>query len=390
MKLQTLLIIVVCAVATGLLPVRLTADEPSPDPRLEKILADWQKRRDRIKTIRYRVSGEVTLPKGTFRDPNTGQALGPETPPHDISWPKNITLLLDFTTNRHRLEENEQPYSQSQKKSVPPRVTTTVFDSKELWSLSLRPTDVPPNPNNPDVSIVSGNMRGLAFSSEYWPFFLGHGVVGLITQQHILPGRMSFTPKTDVYHVQGDGNYANRACVVLRTQTQEYGSAVWDELWVDLGRESAILRQVAYANGKIVTDIQIDYQETRGGWLPQSWTISHARNNGQVFSFRRMRVDELEVDPAVSDADFRVDVKKGMIVQRMSYPGSPDDITSPNPDPISPVFRAGQDGTLDPMNGPKPRSLRRFYLGGVGTILVLAAGIAAAFWWRRRNRQLLA
>ncbi len=235
MKLQTLLIIVVCAATTGLLPIRLAAAEPPADPRLEKVFADWQKRRERIKTIRYRTSGEVTLPKGSFTDDITGAPLGPDAPPHDITWPKSIVFLLDFTTNRHRLEEDEQGHEQSHGRLVPPRTTTTVFDSKELWSLHLRPAGAKPDKNNPDIDIASGNLRGEAFPSEYWPFFLGHGIINLLLQQHILPGRLSSAPQKDIFDVEGVGNFADRACLVLRTQAQQIGSVGWDELWVDPG-----------------------------------------------------------------------------------------------------------------------------------------------------------
>lgn len=384
MKARTILTLAACAAMVVLVFVRSAAAEPPPDPRLDKIFADWQTRRERIKTVRYRASGEHTWPKGTFTDPYTGASLGLDAPPHDISWPKSIVLLLDFTTSRHRLEVDEQPYSQPQGKFIPEHVTT-VFDSKELWTLSLRPAGVPAELNNPDVDVVSGNMRALAFTSEYWPFFLGHGVVGLTTQQHILPGRLGVAPKKDVYHVEGEGNYADRACVVLRTEAQEAGTVIWDELWVDPGRESAVLRQAAYANDKMVMDIQIAYQETRGGWLPQSWTISHS-SGGQIFSLERMHIDELEIDPPVSDTDFRVDIKPGMIVQRVTYPGSPDQIISPDPNPRRPEFRVDQNGVWKAVNGPEPRSLWLIYLGvGVPT-LVLAAGVTCVIWWRRRKR----
>lgn len=228
-------------------------------------------------------------------------------------------------------------------------------------------------------------MRGLAFTPEDWPFFLGHGIVGLITAQHILPGRLNSAPKKDVYHVKGEGNFANRACLVLRTEPQEFNQVLWDELWVDPGRESAVLRQTSYENGKILTDIQIEYQETAGGWLPQSWTMS-AASNGKVFSLERRRVDELQIDPVVSDADFRLDLKPGMIVQRTSFPGDPDQIFLPRPDPLPPKLRVDQNGVMNVINGPEPKSLWPLYLGAAATILVLVAGAAGALWRRKSKR----
>ena len=64
------------AAAVLLLPRSVIA-EPPPDPRLEKVFADWQNRRERIKTIRYRTSGEHVRPKGSYTDPITGCAARP-------------------------------------------------------------------------------------------------------------------------------------------------------------------------------------------------------------------------------------------------------------------------------------------------------------------------
>ncbi len=95
-----------------------------------------------------------------------------------------------------------------------------------------------------------------------------------------------------------------------------------------------------------------------------------------------MHVDELEIDPAVSDADFRLDVKPGMIVRRTSFPGSPDQMFSPNPDPDHPLMRVNPDGSLSVFNGPEPRSLWPLYLA-VGVAILLLAGIGSTVWWRR-------
>jgi hypothetical protein len=372
----------------GLLFARPTPAEQPTDPRLDKIFADWQKRRERIKTVRYLCSGEFTWPRGSFSDPYTGKAFDPEEPPHDITSPKSIMLLLDFTTNRHRLEVEDQPYSRTQKQFLPKRTTTTVFDDNDLRTFGLQPNGSPTNLKVPNDVVVKGNMRGNPFNSEFWPFFLGHGIVALTAEQHILPGRLSVIPQKDTFHLQGEGNFANRPCLVLRSKTWEYGTVGFDELWVDTSRDSAVLRQVTYVNDKIGMDMQIDYQETKAGWLSQSWTISNA-HNGQVFSFERMHVDALDVDPAISDADFRDDVKPGDVVMQRSISGSPDQITAPKPGP-SQMYHVSQDGSWNEVvDGVEVAPNRAYYIWAIGLILPLAlAGVGYFLWrWRpKRNR----
>ena len=237
MKAKMLLILSLCGAAVSLALIRAAGEAPA-DPRLDKILADWQMRRERIKTVRYRASGETIIPKGTARDPSTGRLLGPDEPPHDIACPKSVTLLLDFTTNRHRLDVEEQPYSQSQKQLMPKRTITTVFDSNDLRTSGLRPEGAPENLKVPNDLVVKGNMRGSPFNADYWPFFLGHGIVALTTEQHILPGRLAVAPQKETFHVHGEGVFANRSCLVLRSKTWEYGNVGFDELWVDPAREA--------------------------------------------------------------------------------------------------------------------------------------------------------
>ena len=76
-------------------------------------------------------------------------------------------------------------------------------------------------------------MSLAAFPSEYWPFFLGHGIVALTTEGHILPGRLTIAPNQTVYHVHGEGVCADRPCLVLRTQAWANLNTGFDELWVD-------------------------------------------------------------------------------------------------------------------------------------------------------------
>ena len=387
MKRRTFLTAVVCAATASLLFAVAAAADPPPDPRLEKVFADWQKRRERIKTVRYRASGEHVLPKGSFGDPRTGVLLGPDSPPHDISWPKHIVLLLDFTTNRHRLQEEEAPYSQEKEKFIPRR-TTTVFDSKELWTLADRPAGAPPDPAAPDAFEVSGNMRGQAFPSVYWPFFLGHGIVALTTEAHILPGRLKVIPESEVYEIQGEGIYENRRCLVLRTGATEFGAVGFDELWLDSALESAVVRQVQYVDGNIAMDMQIDYQQTRVGWLPQSWTIAYLRAGGKAAAMERMNVEEVQIDPSVSDADFHVDLTPGMIVKRFFVGGSPDQTTMPNPTP-GPVFQIEGNGSWKEIargEGEQSQWFSNPWMW-VGFAIALVAAAGAGLWWRTKHRR---
>src|SRR5258708_7506382 len=76
------------------------------DPRLEKVRADWKKRREAIKTVRYTVDGKMTTYKAAIDAAPTAAGLAPIK--EDVSQPAaEYTLLLDFVNNKHRLQEHD-------------------------------------------------------------------------------------------------------------------------------------------------------------------------------------------------------------------------------------------------------------------------------------------
>jgi hypothetical protein len=56
----------------------------APDPRLERIFGDWEKRQQRIQTVRYRVRGEHVTMKGTDTGPDD-RPLKPPSPPATLA-----------------------------------------------------------------------------------------------------------------------------------------------------------------------------------------------------------------------------------------------------------------------------------------------------------------
>lgn len=76
----------------------VTAEEPR-DPRLEKILADWQKRQNAVQSIDYQVEGEYKVPKGAFtriralaiRSKKSEVRVAPD---QDLSGPMGLNLHL--------------------------------------------------------------------------------------------------------------------------------------------------------------------------------------------------------------------------------------------------------------------------------------------------------
>src|ERR1700694_5717886 len=71
------------------------------DKVLEKIVTDWQRRREKINSLKCEMKGETVFPKGRLsRFPIIQQDFGKETiPSMDRQFPLQESFTLDFKTN---------------------------------------------------------------------------------------------------------------------------------------------------------------------------------------------------------------------------------------------------------------------------------------------------
>src|SRR5262249_30914361 len=155
-------------------------------PEVRQVFAEWKKRHERGKTVRYRATGEMIFPKGCYTTDPEGKVLATPVPSRDVACPKNYSFLLDFTTDRFRLEREEHFY-RMQSDSIIRIGGVSAFDGKELQSMTPRERNSGRAADDPDVGIISGNLRGcgLISVSEYWPLFFAHGIIPTLTD-HIL------------------------------------------------------------------------------------------------------------------------------------------------------------------------------------------------------------
>jgi hypothetical protein len=321
-----------------------------PDPRLEKVFADWQNRRTRTKAVLYRLRGESVQPKGCFTGQLDGYPPSKEIPPRDLVYPIKWTLLLDFATNRHRLETEEQEYDVSTDRLYP-TVWTRIFDGEVLKSFRPRERNTHPlsgmGPTNADVAIGKGHIgMGAAFKTNYWPLFVGHGIVPW-QEGPIIPGKLKVQPDIEMVSVHGQGVHQGRPCLVLRTHALQRAFTAFDEFWVDPARDSAVVRQILMTNGIAFIEFDIEYQKTARGWLPRNWTTTQRDfNKGKTVFLQRMRVEELTLEPPLRDADFQIEEKPGMLVTHLTYSAPlAGQGWAETPEPTTSHYRLGENGS---------------------------------------------
>jgi hypothetical protein len=154
------------------------------DDRVGQVLADWQARQGAVKGVRYTVTGESIVPRGSCVDPLSGRPLVPASPPQDIAEPQDFTLTLDFVKKRCRLELSQQLYHAATGEMIP-RKTTTVYDGTVLGTEIPRgdnSSPAAPRPaSDPDVTLTkrvgSGKALDMATIHGLAPLLLAHGLI---------------------------------------------------------------------------------------------------------------------------------------------------------------------------------------------------------------------
>jgi hypothetical protein len=371
------------AVLAAATPVR---SQPA-DERLERVLEAWRQRQHSLKSVRYTVSGTTVLPKGSFTDPATGRPLPRPEPPEDVTQPEGYKLLLDFAGKRYRLDLTKQVYSSAYGR-LGPRASTTVYDGKDAFTLRPRGGNsdaaIPWTSSDCDVMIGRNRDRGGpvlsgTIAAELGPLLFAHGLVTEGMQQP------DFDMKLEAkdFFVHGQGMHEGRPCLVLRTFPHEtFTETSYEEYWVDVERDAAIVRDSGYRNEKAFWDRQVTWQPTPHGWMPQRWICTAWAPNGRIRNVSRMEVVDFEADPAVTGDDFHVAIEPGMHVKEtvIGKTGKPTD------DMVK-EFRIRADGGWNEIvNGvERPvRSWAPYWWGGALAVLV---GLLALWHLRRRARR---
>jgi hypothetical protein len=364
----------------ALVPPCCHAQGKAPDPRIIKILSDWEKRQNNLAAIKYEIQGELVTPKGTATD-DFGKLLVPATPSMDISCPLKGVYLFHFSSGRFRIEISQQRYSSTAQQFYP-SVKNVAFNGSVVKVAAPREANSnaihSPPPEAPDVAIFTGNLRGFQFEREYYPLFFAHGIVPTAEQQ-IATGRFKEKLNANYLHVHGRSVHAGRSCLVVRTETLQLATSSFEEFWVDEARESAVVRYSSFSGNYPFTDTVIEYAKSARGWLPKGWTHTNFNRSGAHLQWR-MRVENMTLEPSFADSDFDIEIEPGMRVQRIDFPESSNPLFLPEPKIT--VFQQGHSAT---------EVLKGLGQGNPWRWIILVAmlslfGASVAWYYNRRRR----
>lgn len=349
-----------------------------------RIVDLWQARQERVKNVRFRLSGESLFPRNslTYLKDLMDHPPAGDVPPQDVTHKRSALLVIDLEANRVRREWETDLFSLTEGKFVPD-VRSWVYDGSQAYEIWPKERMIAAgrkvSPGQPDVAVSAGRREPFFFHYTEYPVCWGIGLM----QSLELRALRSVLP-VEIYSEAGKGMVGERECVILRTKTQPGTARDFGEIWVDVERDGAVLKYIFFANGKESTIYDIEYQYAEQEWLPKSWKlIKYAPLDGgrsALSEQHRMRVEEFSLNVPIAPDTFDVPQKPGMIVAdkaggktfRKGKAGEPDVLLSTSRRPVPIV----------------PSSRPYLWVLMLGTGLIVPIGLFLVLMARRRRRGL--
>jgi hypothetical protein len=374
----------------SILPGWVCARPQELDNTIPRILAGWKNRQGLARSARYVIVGTTE-----FKD-----FQGATPPPGDSIRSHRFEVLLDFRRGRYHVESSEDVTA-----AVDGDLTRGLMYRRWVRSMSYDGTnhqvhmrrDANQNPDvTDDLVIRKGEpvkrLPEQPFDAILLPVFFGHGLISTTDNGGVRPERLSMEYEPEDFEARGRQVLRGQECDVICSRLVPAIEPGHEELWVDTARGAAIRRYIGYAGKNPWSLYDVEWEKKPSGWWPVSWTYIWTMN-GRVQRIYRSRVEALEIDPEVSDADFSFPVLPGMIVKVLELP--PPDQKGVNPFlAASRTYRISDSGSWEEISAtgfktmsgeelpPRARWVWWAGLGGAGVALLAVAWILIRF--RRR------
>lgn len=307
-----------------LVAVSSSAGSHAADPVVESILTDWQARQAKYKSVRYVLTGQ------------SQRVDRPNDPPQ----PHSLTVLIDVERKRVRVEKAERGINPEGKYIE--RQGTYTFDGKIRHNHASREINGI-HPSLPNIYQIKGNLNGVPYDFELWPFLEAHGIVPLANKAP-RPDKLPLSHDPQTFQNRGDAMHADRKCTLLQSEDMNNAASIHDQLLIDRTRGGAILRHTYFSRKNPWARMDITFTQHGDSWMPSALTMTQYRNGNASWK-ANLKVDKIELDPIVSDDDFRFTPKPGDILSISTYP---EPGLGLNPDvPATQILEYDQLGDFD-------------------------------------------
>ena len=282
---------------------------------VEQVIKDWQKKAKRTDGVIYQLEGKIIFAKGhmsrTFSDLLPAEV---PVPSEDYTDQTKTNWHIHLDKNWIR-KEIWKPMFYTGKLVFYPRYEVGCFDGKDCVSYTPRKENTSaaytPSAKQPDLTFRLNRSAAFNFLVEDYPILFAHGIVPYepITLENL---RASIKPSVLGY--VGKEKKDGRHYHVFKTPARGKMAQLVNEIWVDPERESAIAFMKQWNRGNLSSILSIEYMERKGVWLPKEWKTLSYDEGGQLGRHHHQTVKEAVLNPPLKQADFRIEIKPGMIV----------------------------------------------------------------------------
>ncbi len=356
------LTLLVCILPLPALPSAVAADADA----LDKVLSDWTKRRNALRSMRWVLAGKVLFPKGALTDhPSAPPELQHKTiPPEDHAFESRTTWLFDYEKGRIRKEIVEDVFD-PRKGTFSLMRNIFLFDeaTKKTRHYVARAGATLAEDRTPKIQ-TSTNANKIDCSLTDYPVFLGqHNVfpfIRIITGLGSLPVEVRPPIQPELFANQGNRTIQNRSCLVVRLFGRLSDSEC-DELWIDTASDNRVVRADSYVtHPQLFGRTEIEY--AAGKRFPVDWTTTVYTPSRSILRSDLVRVEEASADVAIDSGAFEPTFPPG---------------TEPLPPDATIQTEPAEERRVDPTRQWFLRWLPGLVLG------VLVLSVAGWLRWRR-------
>lgn len=246
---------------------------------LKEILTAWEKRQKQARTLRARWTETIT---------DEGEGLK-----------QQVISLLMGDTNQMRLV-TQPPVLQNENEALFPGRKATMISAFD-GSKNFQFTDSP----DPDDW-----ARGIVWSEKKYD-----EIHNIQLRPWLLHFRPLSSPVTNLSEnrlkiVRLDSMAGGRKCTMLEALPQRR-LPLTRIYWVDPNQNFSIVRYVEKFQGRPTLELNIEFKfDAKTGWIPSTWNAALAKEQFAI----RDRLLRFQINPQVSEADFRIDFPEGTIV----------------------------------------------------------------------------
>jgi len=324
------------------------------------VLRDWDKRRGAVNTARYIIKWELF--PGYLRP-------GDPKPGTNGLYTGTTQLLLDFEKGRYRYDRDG--IERMTNTTLVRQLRTHRYDGREEFTALDVIAASAVRPAEPTHANIGPWTSAFTEYREVAPPLWGHGVHWTGQDHGADRFPLALTRQPDRYTVSRQEAIEGRSYVVLQDSAARPGTVI--TLRCDPARGGAVVRERIEGANQI-SELNVSYRETPAGWFAEHWSVHDGAPGEPLREAGRYQVEKFELNPAVTDDDFRIVFRPGLGVTKDGR-----------------SYRVAEDGTLTKFvpDNPQPNAIEQLddrtkWIGAA--LLALVILLIALFLWLRHRR----